>query len=824
MGTPTDTHDRGTVLFLGYEAEGAGKIYLREERKAIQEGLARSSNGHGLHVADHSDLTIDQLPALIERERPLILHISSHGDPGGRLIVRAGAAYQAVETDALAKLILDCAAPPRLVVLNACFSAPLANKLRDGGLVVICTSERAPAALAARFAGLLYEQISQGVTLELAFSSAHMGITAHDRSVRNLYKLKEPANNPPSKITLVTVGDARDNLSADQAAKQGLPPHQLVILLDAFESSVTLAGLLPHIADYRERRELFLLSEEMRRLNVRRLRQEHPQPEDWQGLADAVQALVDKVRVCIPPDDAHPVEYFIGGKAPHAVYAHVGFILSSFSGQARSIRIIHHNNFSGPLVFDLTGQAPHGGQKFFDKEDGLDHDRPQPADGDLGFHTAPQGRDANDKILEYFRSEGRGRCGGVVSIRHTRPDPARNGQPTVMGPQDGPRAAHELIVTNHQISKVWPHRGDLHLFMDGPDFTGFLVGRAVNPRQSQNAKLHLTHYVGQRYVPAYTLPLAESRPPHVPQGPDAKLRRRDVFDAIKRGIELLRKTITRDDLVPPRGFTAGGETMSDRLLKQLGGLTLDDKPEGEVFELSVGRREMKIGEGICHALRDLDAPTLERFGRLLTLHELAHQPQRLLGTNYQGVGRAGVVLEDIDYWADAFALLSVTRWEVRDLGARGARDAGRILEQNIRAHLLGMAAFDRMEQGDSLARLPERRLRRYLLWSLQRARAEQVHSAAALEQLFEHRLVVELAPLAGRLDANGDKLVVHEQGDPQLFVALGGVLLRKPKLAESFVPARLVGLTRSLQLDALRDHLRAVVEEHAAVLTAWGDS
>ena len=60
-----------------------------------------------------------------------------------------------------------------------------------------------------------------------------------------------------------------------------------------------------------------------------------------------------------------------------------------------------------------------------------------------------------------------------------------------------------------------------------------------------------------------------------------------------------------------------------------------------------------------------------------------------------------------------------------------------------------------------------------------------------------------------------------EQDDPQLFVALGGVLLRKPKLAESFVPARLVGLTRSLQLDALRDHLRAVVEEHAAVLTAW---
>jgi hypothetical protein len=132
-----------------------------------------------------------------------------------------------------------------------------------------------------------------------------------------------------------------------------------------------------------------------------------------------------------------------------------------------------------------------------------------------------------------------------------------------------------------------------------------------------------------------------------------------------------------------------------------------------------------------------------------------------------------------------------------------------------------MAAFDRMEQGDALARLPERRLRRYLLWSLQRARAEQVHSPAALDTLLGERLVVELAPLAGRLDPQGDKLVHPEQGEPQLFVALGGVLLREPKLADNFVPARLVGLTRDLKLDALRDQLRFLVDQHAAVLTAW---
>jgi hypothetical protein len=366
-----------------------------------------------------------------------------------------------------------------------------------------------------------------------------------------------------------------------------------------------------------------------------------------------------------------------------------------------------------------------------------------------------------------------------------------------------------------------PNHSGVTLFVFGPDLLAFLAGRALNPRQQRDQKLSLAYYDGKQYHHAYTLPLAEHRAPHVPQDPEAKLRRRDVFDAIKRGVETLLKTLKRDDLLPPRGFIAGGESMPDRLFRQLHSLKLNDKPEGEVFELSVGRREMKIGEGICHALRALDAPSLERFGRLLILHELAHQPQRLLGTNYQGVGRAGVVLEDIDYWADAFALLAATRWEVRDLGARGEREAGRILEENIRVHLLGMAAFDRMEQGDTLARLPERRLRRYLLWSLQRARAEQVHSPADLATLLGERLVVELAPLTGRLDARGEKLVHPEQDEPQLFVALGGVLLREPKLADNFVPARLVGLTRDLKLDPLRDHLRFVVDGHAAVLTAW---
>jgi len=61
--------------------------------------------------------------------------------------------------------------------------------------------------------------------------------------------------------------------------------------------------------------------------------------------------------------------------------------------------------------------------------------------------------------------------------------------------------------------------------------------------------------------------------------------------------------------------------------------------------------------------------------------------------------------------------------------------------------LSGIEAFDRFEQGKRIEWLPERRLRRYLVWHLHRARAEAIVSEDQLWPLSGQRLVVELSML-----------------------------------------------------------------------------
>lgn len=814
MSTSTD------LLYLGFQPEDAAPLMLEEELDAIDQRLATSSNGHTIKRHIYQDVGVEDIPGLLERIRPSVFHVSCHGDDKGYLRLRHNGSFRDFPPEQLVERLKPAREHIRLVVLNACFSRPLRDALVEEGFTVIGTNDRVYSDRAGIFSSVLYSLIAEGLDLARAFDQAREVAMAGDSRRRVGYTLRTPAAVQPGALVLAPK-PLVDPLRATGPIPTGIRPHQVVLHLDAYNGGHSVEEVKALLDDHREERKILRLADYMRRFGVARLT--HGQHDhDWAGLAAATQALLEDALAFQPDDDERPVDYIISGSAPHPTFAHVGYALSSWRGRRQVV--IHRERDGGVLQFVLgEGQSRRHGQRFFAPSPKLKLGALSRSKGQVALYLSAFGGEEPATVLRHMEAEG-GDLAEIVSLLHTTQDPSSPGRVTKVTERDGPLIAEELIAANSDLARCYPNHGGVTLFVFGPDLLAFLAGRALNPRQQRAQRLKLAYYDGQSYHHAYTLPLPADRAPHVPQDADAKLRRRGVFDKIKRGVEALRGTLCRDDLTPPRAFFAGGARMPDRLLQQLQQLKLDVRPEGEVFELSVGRREMKIGEGICHALQGLDDETLERFGRLLTLHELAHQPQRLLGTNYQGVGRAGVVLEDIDYWADAFALLSATRWEVRDLGARGAREAGRILEANIRAHLEGMAAFDRMEQGDALARLPERRLRRYLLWSLQRARAERIHDPSALGALLGERLVVELAPLTGRLDPRGDKLVHPEQTEPQLFVALGGALLRAPSLPDNFSPARLVGLTRDLKLDALRDQLRYVVDEHAALLAAWEEA
>jgi hypothetical protein len=196
--------------------------------------------------------------------------------------------------------------------------------------------------------------------------------------------------------------------------------------------------------------------------------------------------------------------------------------------------------------------------------------------------------------------------------------------------------------------------------------------------------------------------------------------------------------------------------------------------------------------------------------------------QGIRSTNFQGIGRAGIALEQIDYMADAFAVRALAKNELTNLGsAKRAREAGRIVSELVDATLSGIEAFDRMGGAVRITRLTERRLRRYLIWHLQRARAETIRGKSHLDDLLSVPLTVELAPLPGTLDSERlEKVVDGAYMETSLFCAVGGRLVRVD-------PAPLPGAADILEAvctfnrATLTKVMSALVENNSRTLASW---
>jgi hypothetical protein len=356
----------------------------------------------------------------------------------------------------------------------------------------------------------------------------------------------------------------------------------------------------------------------------------------------------------------------------------------------------------------------------------------------------------------------------------------------------------------------------------------FAAGRALNSHAQR--EIWVMNYdrgadgVPPGYELALTLPF-RARTALLPAAPEDKLARREVLDEIIQGIEVLRQTLRPEDLALNESSHLGR-----RYLRFLEDLRVPRDPDGDAFFLSIAHRELRVGAGLLEALRRLegagsiDRAGMARFAQLFVLHELYHDGQDLRSSNYAGIGRAGVVLEEVDYWADNFALATWVAWTVREGGARAERAIHEVTMCAIDTAIAGIEAFDRLAQGDRIAELYERRLRRYLIWHLQHERARTVRTKEDVALLFRDRLFVELAPLEGVLDAEGDKLI--RRADPrrtEVFAVRRGHLVRhRPSPGLDW--SALVEAVRSFDRPPrIRQMLAVLVEEHRRVLAPWVD-
>jgi hypothetical protein len=521
-------------------------------------------------------------------------------------------------------------------------------------------------------------------------------------------------------------------------------------------------------------------------------------PVDWIALANAVTRLAGEARA-LRDSSSTPVEFFVVGLAPLPLFVLLGAELSAWAKPQTFLNVRKDTTWD---VMRLDDERP-GGVRYFDAVVGLS-DVPSEANGLVGVFISTQAALPRDAVRDFLRAQGNG-IAGVVECRNTTG--------ALVDAAHAPVIAEELAQILAATRRAYPNHSGLALFVAGPASLAFMAGRAFNPRAM--GKAWVASYAPPGYELAFTLPWKPASRVELRRGAKQEQARQKVLRAVLAGDRKLKDTLQREDLPP---FLAPSER--EAFLARLHQLTIADEPEGDETRLSVGQRRLTLGRGLLEGMRQLDERYWEPLGLQFLLHELFHFDQELTSQNYRGVGRGGFALEEVDYWADTLAISTLVSWRMREGGPQLQREPGRVLAEEIDVSLRGIETFDRMDSGDRIEELLERRLRRYLIWALQHARAKTLRPDTGIWKVLGERLIVELAPLRGRFDNVHDKVVVEALPDTEMFVVWGGRLMRLQR-RPGFEPAALVDVVRTFDQSLLRTTMEYVAEKERAVLTPW---
>jgi hypothetical protein len=524
----------------------------------------------------------------------------------------------------------------------------------------------------------------------------------------------------------------------------------------------------------------------------------NPQPVDWDRVGRAAEAIVRDSRVRA---EGATLELYIGGQGPLPIFTHLGYAFSKFTGSQTFIgrhfggkwEVLPVSGIPGTQELDQLSQR-HGFR-----------DDASAATGRVGIYVDTGGRPAP---ADGIRAALERRSENLAELVELRSSTALS-----LTPENSSSLARELARELPRLPSMYPHARGSALFVAGPTAFAFMVGRALNPTIERT--LWLTNFSAGTYEFVYALPFVDRLQRALPREAEDEAARGKVRDALLVAIGRLQTDITDADLTS----SLPAESRS-KLVTRLKGLKYEHKRTDE-FDLSLSTATFSFGDGLLEALRDADADSQGDFAVLLLLHEVFHGlQQHIRSTNYFDIGRAGVVLEHADFAADVFAVQTAVALEFRRLGVEGGSQAKTIATRWMNAVLFGIQRFDLLQHGERIEHLAERRLRRYLTWYIQLARAETVTTHANVSQLLDSVVTAELAPVAAIIDGRYDKEVVDAVASTELFVAVDGAIVRQGS-RPGFDPGALVEAVRTYSAVALLKAAHLIIEEFRATLTPW---
>jgi hypothetical protein len=178
-------------------------LSIDEEFRAIDAKIRASDHRDDVQLIPHGAVRLEDIPGLLMRHKPHVVHFSGHGAATGIALTAHDGTGRIVPPDALANIFQALKDNVRVVLLNACDSAPQAEAIVSVIDCAVGMSDEIKDNAAIAFAAAFYEALGYGRSVQIAFDLALVQLdgTGADRSLAKLHKRR---GVKPSDIVLVT--------------------------------------------------------------------------------------------------------------------------------------------------------------------------------------------------------------------------------------------------------------------------------------------------------------------------------------------------------------------------------------------------------------------------------------------------------------------------------------------------------------------------------------------------------------------------------------------------------------------------------------------
>ncbi len=206
-GTSSKETEMIKVLLLSANPMDA-PLKIDAEFREIDAKVRSSDHRDHVRLILHGAVRLEDVPGLLMRHKPHVVHFSGHGYASGIELTTTDGSSKVVPPNALADISKALKDNVRVVLLNACDSAPQAEAIVNVIDCAVGMDDEIDDDAAVAFAAAFYEALGYGQSVQTAFDLALVQLTGAGED-RSLAKLHTRRGVNPSEIVLVAPANPR---------------------------------------------------------------------------------------------------------------------------------------------------------------------------------------------------------------------------------------------------------------------------------------------------------------------------------------------------------------------------------------------------------------------------------------------------------------------------------------------------------------------------------------------------------------------------------------------------------------------------------------